>query len=89
MRCRSASASALDPDLAHVAHVEDARPVADGHVLVVDARELDRHIVPRELGHLGPRGDVILGECGSFHGMVCVFRFPVIRGASHPGAGSA
>ena len=58
---------ALDPDFAHVAHVEDPGAVAHGHVLVVDAREFDGHVVSREFGHLGARGDVVLGEYGGFH----------------------
>ena len=57
----------LDPDFAHVAHVEDPGAVAHGHVLVVDAREFDGHVVSREFGHLGARGDVVLGEYGGFH----------------------
>ena len=63
----------LDPDFAHVAHVEDAGAAADGHVLVVDARELDGHIVSREFGHFSPRGNVVLGECSGFH--IRILRF--------------
>ena len=76
---------ALDPDFAHVAHVEDTGAVAYGHVLVVDPRELDRHIISREFGHLGPRGNVVLGKCCGFHiGTVLGFT----RGVSPPGADS-
>ena len=57
----------LDPDFAHVAHVEDPGAVAHGHVLVGDAREFDGHVITRKFGHPGPCGDVILGEYGGFH----------------------
>ncbi|MFR6416061.1 MAG: hypothetical protein ACLUNS_10410 [Alistipes shahii] len=50
-----------------MADVEDAGAVAHGHVFVVDAREFDGHVVSREFGHLGARGDVVLGKCGNFH----------------------
>ena len=59
----------LDPDFAHVADVEDPGALPHGQMLVVDARELDGHVVPRELGHAGPGGDVVLGESGCFHGI--------------------
>lgn len=57
----------FDPDFAHVADVKDAGAVADSHVFVVDAREFDGHVVSREFGHLGARGNVVLGKCGNFH----------------------
>ena len=66
---------ALDPDFAHVAHVEDAGAFAHAEVLVVDAREFDRHVVSREFGHLGPRVDVVLGEYGGFHSLFYDFEF--------------
>ena len=84
----------LDPDFAHVAHVEDAGLPADGHVFVVDAREFDRHIVSREFGHPGPRGDMVLGEYGGFHSSYAVFGFGfpfsprATRGASRPAGDS-
>ena len=82
---------ALDPDLPHVAHVEHARTLAHGQVFVVDARELDGHVVARELGHFGSGGDVILGKYGGFHKVVLGFAFFVHRATrvvSPPGADS-
>jgi hypothetical protein len=45
-----------DLDLAHVADVEDPRPLADGKVLGHDAGILDRHVPAAETDHLGARG---------------------------------
>ncbi len=42
-------------------------PLRTVDVFVIDAREFDGHVVSREFGHLGARGDVILGKYGGFH----------------------
>ena len=49
---------AADPELTHVAHVEQARRLAHGAVLIEDARVLDGHVPPAEGGHLGAEGEV-------------------------------
>ena len=64
---------ALDPDFAHVAHVEDARALTHGEVFVVDAREFDGHVVSREFGHLRAGRDVILVKSGGFHSCYVFF----------------
>jgi len=53
-----------------VAHVEDAGAAADGHVLVVDARELDGHIVSREFG--GIVDDILVYRVDAETYMLCV-----------------
>ena len=65
----------LDPDFAHVADIENAGSVAYGGVFVVDARELDRHVVAREFGHLGTGSDMMRGKCCGFHNDMLFFRF--------------
>ena len=49
---------AEDSELGHVADVEHARSLADGPVLVDDARVLDRHLVARERDHAGTQFQV-------------------------------
>jgi uncharacterized protein (UPF0371 family) len=61
------SLRALDPDLAHVAHIEDTCALAHRGVLVVDTRKLDRHVVTGKLGHLCAVCDVVLGKYSLFH----------------------
>ena len=43
----------LDPDLAHVRHVENTHAVAYGQVLLNNSFILDRHIIAGKLVHLG------------------------------------
>ena len=85
------SLRALDPDLAHMAHVKDTHAVANGSVLVVNARKLDGHIVTRKLGHLGTCCDVILGERSDFHCVINVFYdyFSVVVAVSVAGEAAA
>ena len=57
----------LDPDLAHVAHVEHAGTGAHGRVLVVDPGEFDRHVVAGEPGHPRAVSDMIRSKGSRFH----------------------
>ena len=65
----------LDPDLAHVAHVEHAGTGAHGRVLVVDPGEFDRHVVAGEPGHPRAVSDMIRSKGSRFHReKVLIFR---------------
>ena len=60
-RCSSAArVGTPDLDLAHVRDVEHARVLADGQVLGLDARVLQRHLVASEADELGARSDMTL-----------------------------
>src|SRR5207237_2960786 len=55
---------ALQDHLAHVAHVEDAGPLADRGVLLENALVLHRHLESGEFDHAGARGQVSFVERG-------------------------
>ncbi len=55
---------ALDPDLSHVAHVEESGLRADRHVLVDDRGVLHGHVPPAEVHHLRPQRAVFRVEGG-------------------------
>ena len=63
----------LDPNLAHVRHVENTHAVAYGQVLLNNSFILDRHIVAGKLVHLGAQGDVHVGKRCCFHLLFYLF----------------
>ena len=66
-------AGPFDPDLPHMAHIENARPFADGAVFVVDPGKFDRHAVAGEFGHPGAILNMIAGKRSGFHRSVALF----------------
>ena len=57
---------AADKDLTHVADIEDAGSIADGHMLVLDGGVLDGHVKSSERAHLGVKGYVLVIQTGFF-----------------------
>ncbi len=83
----------LDPDFAHVAHIEYTGLLTHVDVFVIDTGKLDRHVVPREFGHLRAVRNVVLGKWCRFHCsyLVLYMKFNPfsVSGVSRPGADSA
>jgi hypothetical protein len=69
---------ALNPQLTHMAHVEDAHSLPHPEVLGIDTRKLDGHIEACKGSHLGTSGNVILGKWSNFEVFHCVNSFSVI-----------
>ena len=61
----------FDPNLAHVADIEYTGLFSNRVVFIVDAAELNGHVVSRKFCHAGTVFDMILGKRGGFHMFDC------------------